>query len=98
MIQLRTELWPDVSEEMLWSRKRLDGFITVPRTMPIIQRIMDSLSVGMPLSGTYFALWCRLFDQSVVTVANPAELAFESGFSSQRAESTWAFRMKKLEV
>ncbi|HCU23928.1 MAG TPA: hypothetical protein DF383_02835, partial [Deltaproteobacteria bacterium] len=57
----------------------------------------DDLSTGQPLSGTYFALWCRVFDHSVVSIQNNSELAFESGFSGQRAETTWAGRMKKLE-
>lgn len=97
IIQLRSEFWPEVSEDMLWSRTRHNGFISVPRALPIIQKIMDSLSVGAPLSGTYLALWCRLFDQSVVTILSPADLAFESGFSGQRSESTWIGRMRKLE-
>ena len=30
-------------------------------------------------------------------IQNPAELAFESGFSGQRAVTTWASRMSSLE-
>lgn len=97
MIQLRSQIWPEISENMLWSRKRQDGFITIPRSLPIIQRMMDVICVGAPISATYFSLWCRVFDQSVVTISNSRDLAFESGFSGQRAEATWAMRMRTLE-
>lgn len=60
-------------------------------------RIMDDLSNAKPLSGTYLSLWCRMFDECVVTISNPRELAFEAGFSGQRAESAWVSRMKILE-
>lgn len=95
--KVRKTNWPNVQDTDLWSRKSRDGFTTIPRGLPYIMRIMDNLSTGQPLSGTYFALWCRVFDHSVVTIQNNSELAFESGFSGQRAESTWAGRMKKLE-
>lgn len=95
-IQLRGTLWPNVPEEMLWNRKRNDGFTTIPRTMPIIQLIVDSLSKGTPLSGVYFSLWGRINDQGFVTIDNPRELAFESGFAAQRAEATWRNRMNQL--
>lgn len=96
-IKLRTELWPDVDEDQLWHRKRSDGFITVPRTMPWLFGIMDDLSSGKPVSSTYFALWCRSFDHSTVTIQSPRELAAESGFGGERAEGTWLVRMRALE-
>ncbi|MBK7890723.1 MAG: hypothetical protein IPJ84_07715 [Bdellovibrionales bacterium] len=89
--------WPDIQDADLWNRKSRDGFTTIPRGLPHIMRIMDDLSTGQPLSTTYFALWCRVFDHAVVTVQNNNELAYESGFTGQRAESTWAGRMRRLE-
>jgi len=95
-LKLRDQLWPKITDEMLWNRKNKKGFTTIPRTLPHFFRIMDDLSSGQPLSATYFVLWCRAFDEHVVTISNPRDFAFESGFSGQRAEQTWRGRMKKL--
>lgn len=96
ILELRKKMWPEVDEGKLWNRKTQTGFTTIPRTMPLIMRIMDDLSNGKPLSSTYLTLWCRVFDESVVTINNTKELAYESGFSGQRAEATWKSRMKIL--
>jgi hypothetical protein len=98
MLDLRNQIWPNLDEDMLWHRKRDDGFITIPRTMPHIMRIIDDLSPkGQPASSTYLALWVRLYDESVVTIVSETELAFEAGFSGQRAATTWAGRVAILE-
>ena len=95
-LELRNQLWPDLREEILWSRHKDAGFTTVPRTMSYIMRIIDEMSDGKPASLTYFPLWCRVFDESFVIINNPREMAFESGFRGQRAEITWRGRMKIL--
>lgn len=95
-LKLREELWPKLKEQDLWQRNKQQGYTTIPRPMPMILRIMDDLSNGKPVSGTYLALWCRVWDECVVTITNPREMAFEVGFTGQRAESTWAGRMKIL--
>ncbi len=95
---LRSRLWPEVEADDLWSRKKHDGFTTVPRTMPYVLRIMDDLAdKGKPVSNVYLSLWCRAFDESMLEVRSMEQLAFESGFSGQRAVSTWKQRMRKLE-
>ncbi len=99
-LKKRQTLWPDLGEEMFWNWKKKDvyGFGTIPRTMPYFFKIMDELAPGKRISGTYFALWCRLWDETgLLKVVNPIELAWESGFSGQRALSTWRSRMKILE-
>ena len=96
--QLRTTLWPDVNDDQLWLRTKRVGFTTIPRTMSLVGRIIDQHSgKGFPLSSTYFALWCWVFDEAFVEIRNPRELAFESGFSGPRGETTWRNRMRKLE-
>lgn len=98
MLDLRNQLWPDLTDAMLWHRRRDDGFITIPRTIPHVMRIIDYLSPkGKPASSTYLALWARLYDESVVTIVSESELAFESGFSGQRAATTWLGRLSTLE-
>ena len=59
-------------------------------------QIMDSLSKGKPLSATYLTLWCWVREASVVDIKSPTEFAFESGFTGQRADSTWKQRMRLL--
>jgi len=83
---------------MIWNWKEREGFATVPRTIPYFARIMDNLSKSKPVSSTYLALWCRLWDEScLIKIDNPTAMARESGFSGQRALSTWRGRMKILE-
>ena len=95
--EIRKLHWPEVTDSMMWDRKKQDGFTTIPRTMPLIQKIMDVLAdKGKPVSSVYFALWCRSFDEYVLKINNHNELAFESGFSGQRSLYTWKERMQKL--
>src|ERR1700690_3797464 len=95
-LKMREELWPKLDDNDLWLRKIQTGYTTIPRPMPMILRIMDDLSNGKPVSAIYFALWCRVWDECLVTITNPREMAFEVGFTGQRAESVWASRMKIL--
>ena len=95
-LAIRKKLWPTLQEAELWNRKTETGFTTIPRVMPLIIRILDDLSKGKPLGYTYLSLWCRVWDEGVVQVSNPTELAFESGFTGERAASTWIARMRTL--
>ncbi len=94
--QLRQRLWPGIDDEELWHRDRHVGFTTIPRGLQHVMQIMDALSIGKPLSATYLTLWCWVREASVVDIKSPAEFAFESGFTGQRAESTWRERMRIL--
>lgn len=94
---IRTRLWPDVNDDALWLRTRSVGFTTIPRTLPTINRILDKAAgKGFPVSTTYLALWCRVFDEGFVEIRNPRDLAHESGFGGPRAEATWKNRMRLL--
>jgi hypothetical protein len=96
--RLREALWPDVVKEHLWLRTQNTGFTTIPRTMPLIGQILDQLSgKGFPLFSTYLTLWCWVFDEAIVEIRNPREMAHEAGFSGPRAEATWRSRMRKLQ-
>jgi len=101
-LALREQLWPGVSE-YLWDREartdigyRHTGYTTMPKTMPLILKIMDEMSKNHPLSSTYLTLWCSTWDNSFVTLSKPREMAYASGFGGQRGEQTWAARMKRL--
>jgi hypothetical protein len=94
--ELRKRIFPDVVETDLWLRSKSTGFTTIPRCLPLLLNLMDRLSKGKPVSGTYFELWCRMFDECFLNL-KPREMAFHAGFSGQRAEQTWAERVKILE-
>jgi hypothetical protein len=91
----RELLWPG-AEPLLWHRLANKGFATIPKTMPIILQIMDDLSNGKPLSPTYLGLWCDTWDNSMVNISNPQEMAHAAGFTGQRALYTWGGRMQLL--
>lgn len=93
---LRDSCWPDLNEEKLWNRKAVSGFTTIPRTMPLMMNIIDTLTKGKPAGRTYFVLWCRTFDHSLLVIDNPMTLAFEAGFTGERALITWKDRMRSL--
>lgn len=95
---LLTELWGDELDGLsIWNRLEHDGFTTIPRTLTYISRILDFLGgTGSPLSQTYLALWCRVFDEGFVEIRDKDGFAYEAGFSGQRAVTTWTGRMKKL--
>lgn len=95
-LALRDSIWPDLEEDSLWDRAKSNGWLSVPRAMPLVLQIMDSLSKGKPLSATYFDLWCRAYDDSFVIANKDREMAFSSGFTGERAVRTWASRMKIL--
>lgn len=93
---LRDLHWPNM-EAWLWNRKAHRGFTTIPKTMPLILKIMDEMTKGAPVSSTYLTLWCSTWDNNFVVLNKPGDLAHASGFGGQRGEHTWATRMKKLQ-
>lgn len=93
---LRAKLWPNLKEHDVWDRKKKAGFTTIPRTMPIFMMIMDSMSKGKPVSAIYLELWCRAFDEHLITLNNKEEMAFHSGFTGQRGVQTWTSRLDIL--
>ncbi len=95
-LALREQLWPGMGPN-LWHRLANKGFATIPKTMPLILRIMDEMTKGAPVSSTYLTLWCSTWDNGFVQHIKPDEMAYASGFGGQRGEHTWVGRMKKLQ-
>ena len=95
-LALREQLWPGIGPN-LWHRLANKGFATIPKTMPLILRIMDEMTKGAPVSSTYLTLWCSTWDNGFVQHIKPDEMAYASGFGGQRGEHTWIGRMKKLQ-
>jgi hypothetical protein len=94
-LELRTRLWPEMTDGHIWRRQYHHGFTTIPRTMPLILSIMDDLA-GAPVAMAYLELWGRSFDEGFVTLSKPREIAFHAGFDGQRGERTWRAKMKAL--
>lgn len=96
-LEARKKIWPEITPEMLWDRRERDGFVTMPRSMPLILNIMDGLSEkGFPVSETYLEMWCRLYDELFLKLDKQEEMAFFAGFSGQRALRTWKDRVTRL--
>jgi hypothetical protein len=73
---------PTVEKQRLaWARCAVRIAITIPRPMPLPLRAMDFLATkGKPVSGMYLELRCRAFDEMIITLDEPQEIAFSSGF------------------
>jgi len=95
-LRLRESLFPTITDDQLWHRKRNHGFTTLPRTLPVLMNIIDAQSKNKPAGRTYLGLWMRTFDEAIVIVENPMSLASEAGFSGERAVTTWRDRMTTL--
>ncbi|CAA7623037.1 hypothetical protein [Magnetospirillum sp. UT-4] len=93
---LRNSLWPGLEERRLWDYSSSDGWLNIPRAMPLLLQIMDRMSNGKPVSAVYLDLWCRTYNDSFIVASNPREMAFFSGFTGERAERTWASRIRIL--
>ena len=98
---LQNNMFPNIKDGWIWdvkNRKRTKGFVSVPRTMPIIGSIIDALSdKGKPLFSAYLELWCKSNEKGFVIISKPVQTAFASGYSGSRGVSTWKERVRKLE-
>lgn len=95
-LELRSNLWPDLDPTLLWNRHEMDGYTSVPRTMPIVTDIIDDLTKGKPAGRTYFELWCRAYDEMYVSLGSASTLATHSGYSGPRAVRMWSERIESL--
>lgn len=82
-LEARAKLWPNLEAASLWSMES-DGWVAMPRLMPLLMSIMDDLSdKGFPVSRTYLELWARLREEQFLTLNRPEEMAFHAGFRSE---------------
>lgn len=94
--QLMLVHFPSIPDAWKWTRKTNDGFITIPRTLPIAMQVIDAQSKGQPAGHVLFCLWSRSPDHPVITIENTSTFAAEAGFLGERAVDTWRRRMRKL--
>lgn len=95
--EIRKAVWPELNEESLWLRLDSKGFITIPRTLPLLVEIINCMTKGTPAGGAYFELWCRSHDECFVDMDDEEGMAFSTGFGGQRAVTTWRGRIQLLE-
>jgi hypothetical protein len=95
-LAMKEELWPNIPDEFFWDRKKAGGFTTMPRTITFLMNIIDTLTKGQPAGMTYLTIWSRLFYPGVVALASEKQMAFEAGFTGERAVDTWRKRMRHL--
>lgn len=100
-MKMRAELWPELDASLLWDRNLNDGYSTIPRTLSIITNIIDDLSKkitgkSVPAGKTYFGLWCRVWDENMLTIENETIYAIEAGYTGERNVTTWRAHMKVL--
>lgn len=95
---LRAQLFPNVNEKELWLRTSKTGFTTLPRAFPMLMVLMDELSPKKPISRAYLSLWCRSWDDPMISIGSRMlEVALESGFTGQRAENSLTSRLAVIE-
>src|SRR4051794_15419591 len=84
---LRESLWPGLGP-FVWSRRKATGFTTLPRTLPLILRLITDLTPKGDASRVYNDLWFRAYDEGLVIVRDESEMAFAAGYDGPRAERT----------
>jgi hypothetical protein len=95
--QLREKLWPD-ADEVTWYRKRETGWVTLPRTLPLISALINKLSKRDDASRVYVELWFRQFDDGFVDIQDEEDNANAAGYTTTgRAVRSWRERIDQLE-
>lgn len=94
---IRDIIWPGLDDKRLWLREGSVGFITIPRTLPLIVEIINCMTKGAPAGAAYLELWCRSFDECYVDMDDEEGMAFATGFTGQRAVTTWRGRIRALQ-
>lgn len=93
---LRDRFWPGAKA---WTGEDSKGWFRAPRTFPLLLTLLKSkaLSGRQDPSSAYLALWARHLDSGIVEITNERELAYEAGYTGNRALRTWQERMRLLE-
>lgn len=89
-------IWPGLDQSRLWLRLDSTGFITIPRTLPLVVEIINCMTKGAPAGPAYLELWCRSHDECFADLNDEEAMAFSAGFTGQRAVHTWRGRIQAL--
>lgn len=86
--------WPDANT-VVFQPKR-GGWAQIPRTVPMIASLLDTISGKDSPGRVYLTLWSYDFGEGYVEVPDPAMLALEAGYMTSRGERTFVERMRVL--
>src|SRR5579862_9952560 len=90
--KIREEHWKGAGK-FIWDRSEEKGFVTVPRTLPLIVALIKHLSLKNDASRVYLDLWGRSYDQGVVEVNDEKQFAMSSGYAdNSRNVRSWQER------
>lgn len=95
-IELREQLWPD-SHELVWSRKDNDGFVAIPRLLPLVMKLIGLLAKRGNPGRAYLALWLRSFDEGLVSISDEQAVSYEAGYDGTRAVRTYREHLETLQ-
>jgi hypothetical protein len=87
----RDALWPDASGVVFSPAS--GGWTQMPRTIPMIASLIDELCGRDKAGRLYITLWAYEFGDGFVEVPDPALLALEAGYVTNRAERSFHERM-----
>lgn len=68
----------------------------MPRTVPMIASLIDLMGGRENAGRLYVTLWAYEYGDGFVEVPDPAQLALEAGYFTNRAERTFAERVNLL--
>lgn len=90
----RDSLWPDAPGVVF--TPATGGWAQMPRTVPMIASLVDELGGRDKAGRLYITLWAYELGDGFVEVPDPAQLALEAGYVTNRAERTFNERIAIL--
>lgn len=90
----RDTLWPDASAVVF--QTAAGGWSQTPRTVPMIASLIDGMGGKDNAGRVYLVLWSYEYGDGFVDIPDPAQLALEAGYLTNRAERTFAERIESL--
>lgn len=96
-IALRNGMFSDAAKR-LWSHKPSGAFVTIPKTMPFIVRILDEITKGAPVGTVYSTLWTFTWtnDAFIKMGGREKQIAYACRFTGTRGIRTLNDRLVKL--
>lgn len=91
----RDLLWPD-AEPRVWKWSESKGYVHIPRLIPLVMKLIKSISPKQDPSLVYLELWTRCIDGGFFEVDDEEACAYAAGYTGQRSVRTWRERMRKL--
>lgn len=93
---LRDSLFPGAANR-LWQHQQHGGFVSVPKTLPFIARILDEMTKGAPVGKVYSTLWTFVWsNDAFVKMGRARDIAYACGFTGARGVRTLNDRLATL--